>query len=194
MLKKQVFIRVIVLHMPLLFVCSCQTIPSAKTAGQPPAVYWAEKKKKISPEKKRKIFNALNNVLTKAKKYPGIEQFGINTMKESILILNERKYAAPLIAEVILSTGAWSNKASLPYFWKFRFWCIDMAGYLRKKTIVRVLYDIAGNRNEDKKLRIRAVLSLKELSEKKLLRNLFLKTGQPEVREEIAKSILYLSR
>lgn len=220
----------------VLLINSCATLPEKPEPAKIPRDYWLSKKQRVSPAKRKKIQNALNSVLQKALATGTMDEFGVKTMRESIVILERTAAAAPFIAEVILLKGQWAEyvhpvrdlparpipegQGSLPRrqagtaakqpvgispggslngvnpssFWKFRFWCVDMAGYLKNGKLAQILYSVVADRNERLEIRMRAVVSLREMKKKPMLKKLFLKTKEVSIREEVAKAILYLSR
>jgi len=178
----------------VLLINSCATLPKKPAPAKIPRDYWLLKKQRVSPAKREKIQYALNSVLQKALVTGTMDEFGISTMRESIVILERTAAAAPFIAEVLLLKGQWASYVNPSSFWKFRFWCVDMAGYLKNGKLARILYSVAADRNERLEIRMRAVISLREMRKKRLLKELFLKTKEVSIREEVAKAILYLSR
>ncbi len=177
-----------------ILISSCATIPEKPLPAKIPQDYWLQKKESVGRAKREKIQGALGSVFRKALSAKTMDEFGIITMNESIALLEEEGDSAPFVAEVILGREQWSSGAPQPSFWKFRFWCVDMAGYLMDKKLAEVLYAVAADRNERPEIRMRAVLSLREMRMEQFLRELFLMTEDVSVREEVAKSILYLSR
>ena len=176
----------------ILLLASCagpkKLMPPPEVA---PTEYWKIKAEAVSPEKRKIILEALDKVLEKSRKIIDLNSFGIKTMKESIAILNETKSAAPFIIEAIMISGRWSTVLKESDF-QFRYWCIDMAGYFKDDALPGMLYAIALDEKERSEVRIRAVKSLRELKSRNYLKKLFMKTGDSKVREETAKSILYL--
>ncbi|MFH1957918.1 MAG: hypothetical protein ABIJ15_05535 [bacterium] len=178
----------------ILLISSCATLPEKPEPAKIPLDYWLQKKESVGRAKREKIQNALDSVFRKALSTKTMDEFGIITMKESITLLEEAGDSAPFVAEVILGREQWAAQAKQPLFWKFRFWCVDMGGYLKDKKLAEILYSVAADRNERPEIRMRAVLSLREMRMKHFLRELFLETEDVSIREEVAKSILYLSR
>ncbi|MFH1352942.1 MAG: hypothetical protein ABIH68_05130 [bacterium] len=178
----------------VLLMSSCATLPEKPLPAKIPQDYWLQKKESVARAKREKIQGVLDSVFRKALSTKTMDEFGIITMKESIALLEEASDSAPFVAEVILGREQWSAGALQPLFWKFRFWCVDMAGYLKDKKFAEILYSVAADRNERPEIRMRAVISLREMRMKQFLRELFLKTEDVSIREEVAKSILYLSR
>ncbi|MEA2081952.1 MAG: hypothetical protein U9O97_04375 [Elusimicrobiota bacterium] len=154
--------------------------------------YWSEKKHKIPPHKKRGVIDALEKVRQKSASGGSLESLGISTLKEAVVLLEEPKAAAPFIADAIACKNLWNGRNGGAYYWKFRYWCVDMAGYLNDEKFAEMLFLIASGNGEKDKLRVRAVKSLREMKARSSLKKLFLKTDNPAVREETAKALLYL--
>jgi len=178
----------------VLLMSSCATLPERPLPAKIPQDYWLLKKQSVRGAKRKKIQDALDSVFRKAQSAKTMDEFGIITMRESIILLEETKACVPFVAEVILGKGQWLVAAKQPSFWKFRFWCVDMAGYLKDKKLAEILYSSAFDKKEPPEIRKRAVLSLREMRKKQFLRELFLKTEETSIREEVAKALLYLSR
>ncbi len=106
------------------------------------------------------------------------------------MILNNPGNASPIIVNAIEQKGTWKKFAQEAAYWKFKFWCVDMAGYLKEKKIAPVLYKIAENKNEKEEIRKRAVIALSQMKQKTFLRKLFEATRENRIREEIARAIL----
>ena len=177
-----------------LLINSCVTLPEKPAPEKIPRNYWLLKKQSVGRAKRKKIKDTLDSVFQKALSTKTMNEFGIVTMKESITLLEEARVCSPFVAEVILRRGQWSASSKHPLFWKFRFWCVDMAGYLKDKKLAEILYSAAADRKELPEIRMRAVISLREMKKKQFLKELFLKTEEVFIREKVAKALLYLSR
>jgi len=174
-----------------VLLAGCATAPKKRIlSSQAPRDYWAEKKQKIRPDKKRAVTEALKKVMLKAASGSSLESLGISTLKQAVVLLEEPKAAAPFVADAIYGKNLWSGRKSEPYYWKFRYWCVDMAGYLKEKRFAGMLSSIVSGVNERNELRIRAVKALREMKAESILKKLFFQTDNSAVREEIAKAIL----
>ncbi len=179
----------------LLFVLMAGCAAAPKKIILPPPVprdYWMEKKRKISPQKKKAVMEALEKVMLKAASGASLDSLGISTLKESVVLLENPKAAAPFIADAIEGKNSWSVRKNEPYYWKFRYWCVDMAGYLNEKKFAGMLSSIVSRGNEKNELRVRSVRTLREMKAKAVLRKLFLKMDNSAAREEIARALLVL--
>ncbi|MCD6311939.1 MAG: hypothetical protein J7M11_05720, partial [Elusimicrobia bacterium] len=171
----------------------CAGAPKKTILPQPvPRDYWTENKQKISPRKKKAVMEALEKVMSKAASGASLESLGISTLRESVVLLENPKAAAPFIAGAVEGRNSWSGIKNEEYYWKFRYWCVDMAAYLNEKKFAGMLSAIVSRENEKNELRVRAVRTLREMKAKAVLRNLFFQTDNSAVREEIAKALLFL--
>jgi len=148
-------------------------------------------RKKIPPKLKDKINSTLERVFKKAMTSRTMDEFGIGTMKEAIFIIDQKENSVFFLCEAITGVGKWSREKENPLYWKFKYWCVDIAGYIKDKNLVALLMDIVMDKSERTDVRIRAVRSLKELNEKKQLKKIFDFVENSSVREEIAKVILF---
>ena len=175
----------------IVLLAGCATSPTKRISSSlAPRDYWTEKKQKIRPHKKRAVVAALEKVMRKAASGRSLESLGISTLKEAVVLLEEPKAAAPFIADAIYGKNLWSGRKSEPYYWKFRYWCVDMTGYLKEKRFVPILSSIVSGVNERNELRIRAVKALREMKAESILKKLFFQTDNSAVREEIAKAVI----
>jgi len=175
-----------------LFISGCY--PAARISAIPakaPADYWLEKKQKIRPHQKKAVLEALESVRKKAASGSSLEGLGISTLKESVILLEDPSSAIPFIADAIEGRDLWAGLRGEAYYWKFRYWCVDMAGYMGERQFDAILASIVSREEEKDELRIRAVRTLREMKAKENLRKLFTETDNPAVREEIAQAILY---
>jgi len=120
-----------------------------------------------------------------------MDEFGIGTMKEAIFIIDQKENSVPFLCEAITAQGSWGREKINPLYWKFKYWCVDVAGYIKDKNLVALLMDIVMDKGERTDIRIRAVRSLKELNQKKQLKEIFDFVENSSIREEIAKVILF---
>ncbi|MCD6413295.1 MAG: HEAT repeat domain-containing protein [Elusimicrobia bacterium] len=178
----------------LIIIAGCGGMRNVIKQATPKIDYWAIRREKIPAEKKNKITKTLYSVLLKARNSPTMDAFGIGTMKESIMILDNPHDAAPAIVSAIEEKGIWKKFAGEKAYWKFKFWCVDIAGYLKEKKIASLLYEIADDKTEKKEIRNRAIISLSQMKQKNFLRKLFETTHEDYLREEIARAILKISR
>ena len=191
MAGNQVFFKRIFFWALFLFFSSCARPPVKIPRAQPPADYWKLKAASVKGAKRKKILAVLDRVLEKSRRIRGLDAFGIRTMNESVKILDESKNASSFIAGAILKTGRW--RAALKNSdWRFRYWCVDMAGYLKDRKLAEVLYSVALDGRERPEVRVRAVKSLREFKNRYYLKKLLRRVSKSGVREEIAKAILYL--
>ncbi|MBU2528681.1 hypothetical protein KKF70_04760 [bacterium] len=183
--------RAAALVLGLILMSGCY--PAKRMIVQPevPRDYWTEKKQRISPHQKRAVLEALERVRKKAASGSSLDSLGISTLKESVVLLDHPSAAAPFIADAIEGRDLWSGIKGESYYWKFRYWCIDMAGYMDERQFAGMLASIVSREDEKDELRIRAVMTLREMKEKESLRKLFMEMKNSAVREEIARALLY---
>ncbi|MBA3066701.1 hypothetical protein KJ633_07675 [bacterium] len=189
----RIAVRFILTALAAVFMAGCAGV--GKKIILPPEVprdYWSEKKQNIPEREKKAVMDALEKVMLKASSGASLESLGISTLKESIVLLDNPKAAVPFIADAIEGKNLWSTKKNELYYWKFRYWCIDMAGYLNDKNFAEMLSSIISSENEKNELRVRSVRTLREIKAKSVLKNLFMETGNSAIREEIARALLSL--
>ncbi|HLD29951.1 MAG TPA: HEAT repeat domain-containing protein [bacterium] len=140
----------------------------------------------ISPEQRNRIRTVLKEVERLSGVHRNLDNFGISTMKQAIEIMEAGRKASPLVAEALLATPS-SN---------FRYWLIDILGYLKDDRNLFPLFAVLENENEKRPFRERALESAKEIGGKqvrKMLLDSYSRIDDKNLREKIARVIAELS-
>jgi len=141
---------------------------------------------KIDPRLQIKIKGILKEVEELAKKYRNLENFGIATMQQSIEIMDIGKRASAFLIDELYTTSNYN----------FKYWLVDMLGYLNDRRNIFPLLSIIEDENEDLNLRKRAIESIKEIGSKTALKKLIESYNivkNPVIKEKIAEAIIFLS-
>ena len=136
---------------------------------------------KIDIETAQKINKILDSVRNTAMEHP-LDYLGRNTMAEAVKIMD----AGVGASEVLI------KRLKTAYDWKFRFWIVDLMGYIPDRDNILPLIEIIEDPLEKDIIRFRACESLKELDYTKSIEQLLISMDlveDPIVREEIRKTI-----
>ncbi|RLD17211.1 MAG: hypothetical protein DRI36_04500 [Caldiserica bacterium] len=139
----------------------------------------------VKPEIKVKIKAILKEVEDLSFKYKNLESFGIATMKQSAEILEFGKIASPFVIEALY----------LSKNFNYKYWLVDILGYLKDKRNILPLLSIVEDENEEIEIRKRAVESVAEIGGKeaiKFLKDSYKIVKNEEVKEKIAEVIVKL--
>ncbi|MBN2408015.1 MAG: HEAT repeat domain-containing protein [Elusimicrobia bacterium] len=108
---------------------------------------------KVDPELRQKVEYVLKRVEALSVS-ADLNALGQSTMSEAVEIMDMGPVTAPVLAEKLKSAS--SN-------WKFRFWIVDLMGYIDTPKVILPLVEVIEDKAENEKVRIRACESLKEL-------------------------------
>lgn len=130
----------------LLLVCfSCTSMKHRKV--------YMEGSSAVDNETQQKIESILDKIDRIAKRST-LEYLGKSTMKESVDIMD----SGPMISYILIEYLKTSEN------WKFRYWLVDMLGYLRTRHNIIPLIEVIEDATENVSVRIKACESVLELS------------------------------
>ncbi len=141
-------------------------------------------KKKIDTETWQKAESVLEKVEEIAKEYD-LGYLGRNTMNESVEMMDIGTAVSPVLVE----------KLKVSQNWKFRFWIVDILGFIANKDNIIPLIEVIENNTEKEIVRLRACESLKELKYSRTIEHLLISKDMVKnrsVKEKIDETIEFL--
>ncbi len=141
-------------------------------------------KKKIDTETWQKAESVLKKVEEIAKKYD-LGYLGRNTMNESVEMMDIGTAVSPVLVE----------KLKVSQNWKFRFWIVDILGFIANKDNIIPLIEVIEDNTEKEIVRLRACESLKELKYFQTIEHLLISKDMIKsrsVKEKIDETIEFL--
>jgi hypothetical protein len=141
---------------------------------------------KIDAETIQKIDKILDRIRNMALKHQ-LEYVGRNTMVEAVQIMDIGSSASVVLIGRLKTADNW----------KFRFWIVDLMGYIPSRDNILPLIEIVEDPREKEIIRVRACESLKELNYKKSLEQLLISMDiveNPVIRETIRKTVGYIRK
>lgn len=132
----------------------------------------------------QKIKSILEGVEDIARQHD-LDYFGRSTLKESVEIMELGAKASPVLVE----------RLKMSKNWKFRFWIVDMLGYIPHRDNIVPLIEVIEDCTEEEIVRLRACESLKELNYLQAVEHLLISMDMIEndrVKEEINETIEFL--
>ena len=136
------------------------------------------------PETIQKVEHILNRVKNISERTL-LDDLGRSTMGESVSLMDIGEPSALIIA----------MKLKEPGNWKYRFWMVDMLGYVGGEMNITPLIEIIEDSSEDIRVRLRACESIKEMKLQQAVPALLISrdiVNDKRILEEINKSIEYL--
>ncbi len=160
----------------LLFLFGCSTLPVEHS-----------KQKVISEEIRLDddIIQKIEKILVRVERIAeknNLDYLGRSTMMESVEILDMGKIVSSTLIE----------KLKISSNWKFRFWIVDIMGFISSKDNIIPLIEVLENNNEKDIVRMRACESLKELGYLKALEHLMISrdiVANKKIRTKITETI-----
>lgn len=139
---------------------------------------------KIDSETLQKIEHILERIYRLSER-TSLENLGRGSMSESVALMDIGEPAARVI----------SMKLKEKNNWRYRFWLVDMLGYVGGEGNITPLIEVVEDSSENIRVRLRAAESLRELRLSRALPALLISrdiVADQRVLEEINKSIEYL--
>ncbi len=147
-------------------------------------VYPVTRVEEIDTETRQRVEHILGRIRT-ASREKTLENLGRSTMSESVALMDMGDRIAPILIQELKSG---SN-------WKFRFWLVDMLGFVGGYGNILPLVEVIEDNSEREKVRLRACESIKELRLPEAVRYLLVSreiVSNPRVKAEIQKAIDFL--
>ncbi len=106
----------------------------------------------IDPEIRQQVLRILETVQNLSQQ-GSLNYLGQNTMNEAVMIMDMGKKTSPVLGRELRKN----------FNWKYRYWLVDILGYIEDRNNIIPLIEIIENENENLKVRLRACESLQEL-------------------------------
>lgn len=138
----------------------------------------------IDDEIYQKIERILKRVENVARQHD-LDYLGRSTLKESVEIMELGVKVSHVLVEKLKLTGNW----------KFRFWIVDMLGYIPNRDNIVSLIEVIEDSTEEELVRLRACESLEELSYLQAIEHLLISMDMVEnkgVKRKINETIEFL--
>ncbi|MFH1416549.1 MAG: HEAT repeat domain-containing protein [Elusimicrobiota bacterium] len=139
---------------------------------------------KVDEETAQKVRKTLEKVRKMASQ-SSLDYLGRNTMNESVMLMDLGPAVSSILVEELRTTSDW----------KYRFWLVDMLGFLPTPDNIIPLIEVLEDYTENVSVRLRACESLKELKYREAVEHLMISRDMvksQKIAEKIDESIGYL--
>ncbi|MFW6134290.1 MAG: HEAT repeat domain-containing protein [Elusimicrobiota bacterium] len=139
---------------------------------------------KIDMETGQKVEHILKRVREIALKHD-LEYLGRNTMNESVELMDIGSVVSPFVV----------RKLKQARNWRFRYWLVDILGYIVSNDNVIPLIEIIEDDSEKKEVRLRACESIKELRYPSAVKHLVISkdiVDDNDIKKKIKDTIDYI--
>jgi len=165
----------------ILFLSGCYRVP--KEIAPPPVPEY-----RVDEETQKRIKEYLTEVEEICQNSESLDIVGQSTMTQTVRLIDLGKAASPMLVSVV------QDKTK---HWKFRYWAVDLLGYIEDEKNILPLIAVIEDPSEEDKIRFCALQAIVEMANPEAIE--YLKVAEQIVennslREEITKVIEKLEK